>query len=149
MNSNISVGMQPSIFPIFPFSQTPNYPKVQAQDGIPYIMDNKNHNQPMFDMSRYHPQYYANPTEMYQINRVQQKVEDVAPKNIFLQTLESSLTNFVRYEYIQCVCEGKRGVEDKVSFQCSVCNFSYHLYCLKMQSNPANNSICPLCILRK
>lgn len=62
--------IQAPIFPMFPFSQTPNYPKVEAQDGIPYIIDNKNHNpqQPIFDM-RF--QYFSNPAEMFQMNRVQ------------------------------------------------------------------------------
>jgi hypothetical protein len=156
MGSNIPSGMQPSLFPMFPFS---NYPKVEAQEGTPYIIDNKpanNQHPAMFDMSRFgmqphpHQSFFQGPPELFPpLNRPQEKNEEVPVKNLFGEPLENSTLSFENFEYIQCVCEGKKGFDDKNSFQCSLCNFSYHLSCLKIESNPTGNSVCPLCILRK
>ena len=73
MNNNIPAGMQPSMYSMFPFSQTPNYPKVEAQEGNPYILENKPpaQTQPaanIYDIPRFTvqsqppPQYFPNPS---------------------------------------------------------------------------------------
>jgi hypothetical protein len=90
--------MQGQLFPLFPFSQTPNYPKVEAQEGNPYIMENKQINnppQPMFDMSRYgmqshpHPPYFSGPPDVYPhpIHQMRNNIEkeEVPAKNYFCE----------------------------------------------------------------
>ena len=56
---------------------------------------------------------------------------------------------FARYEFIQCVCAGEAGLEGKDSFKCTLCSFSYHLQCMKIEKSPSIGAICPLCILRR
>lgn len=54
---------------MFPFSHNPSYPKIEPQDGNPYILDTKAHvnntsHGSIFDMARYglqpHPSYFTN-----------------------------------------------------------------------------------------
>lgn len=69
-------------------------------------------------------------------------------RNLFKEPLTASNELFINYEFIQCVCEGRRGYEDKNVFQCAFCHFAYHLTCIRFDMVPAG-SICPLCKLRK
>jgi hypothetical protein len=69
INNVIPNQISHSMYSIFPFSHSPNYPKIEPQDGNPYILDPKMHvnNTPqgaIFDMARFgmqhHPSYFAN-----------------------------------------------------------------------------------------
>jgi hypothetical protein len=69
INNGIPAQLSHSLFPIFPFSHTPNYPKIEPQDGNPYILDTKGHvnnssHGSIFDMARYgmqpHPSFFTN-----------------------------------------------------------------------------------------
>lgn len=84
--------MQNSLYPIFPFSQASSYAKVEAQEGNPYIMENKgsnnhqNNSPAMFDLSRYtlgpHPPFYS-PDLYPQLRANTERMEDVPVKNLF------------------------------------------------------------------
>ena len=59
--------INPGMFPYFPFS-TPNpnaFPKVEAQEGMSYIMGDKEQPQHLFDVPRFamqpHPQFFGQP----------------------------------------------------------------------------------------
>lgn len=145
LNNNMQAGMQANMYSMFPFSQTPNYPKVEAQEGNPYILENKPpaQTQPaanLYDIPRFTvqshppPQYFSNPPPdlMAILNRTHEKQEELPPKNIFGDSLENTASSFINYEYVQCVCAGRQVIEDKSFFQCATCGFSYHLFCLKI-----------------
>jgi hypothetical protein len=69
----INNGQLPNhLFSMFPFAQPPNFPKVEAHEGNPYIMDNKmaSNALPMYEMPRFnmqhaHAAFYPAP-DMYQ-----------------------------------------------------------------------------------
>ena len=59
------------------------------------------------------------------------------------------LKKFQVYEYIQCVCEGKKNMEGYPSFRCTMCEYRYHYSCLKIEKATKEEVICPICNLRK